>query len=271
MTAATGDAGTPVGVWTHERVVSLIDHRMPERLDLEYKDGLPDSGDELAPWIAAMANSGGGAIVFGVEEDAQGRAVRASELAIPLAAATALATEAACSIDEPVQVRCAEIQDDRAAEGFGYLVVEVDASARAPHFVGGVAWGRVEHGIRRLRRFEIATLFARSDGFVRESGLAGRIRRRANIVADIQRLGQERVLMFKNVGDRPAFGVRWSHLASRGVVTRPSDDPFPVDIMDPASTYSVRASFPPAELPAKIEVSWRDDGNGLRQTLVVVT
>jgi hypothetical protein len=260
-----------MSAWTLEHVAFLIEHRMPERLDLEYKEALPDSGDELAPWIAAMANSGGGDIVLGIEEDPQGRAVRASELAVPLAGAAALVGEAACSIDEPVGVRCAEIQDDDAAEGFGYLVVEVDPSPRAPHFVGGVAWGRVEHGIRRLRRLEIANLFARSEGFVRESGLAGRMRRPANVVADIQRLGHDRMLMFKNVGDRPAFGVRWSHLSSRGVVTRPSDDPFPLEVMQPASTYTVRASFPPAELPAKIEVSWRDDGNGLRQTLVVVT
>lgn len=257
--------------WTLDRVEFLLEHRMPERLDLEFKEALPGSGDELSPWIAAMANSGGGAIVFGIEEDAQGRAVRASELAVPLDDAAAFVREAGLAVDEPVDVRCAEIEDEGAAEGFGYVVVEIDASARAPHFSAGVAWGRVEHGIVRLRRPEIARLFARSEGFVHESGLAGTIRRPAKIVADIQRLGSDRVLMFKNVGDLPAFGVRWNHLTGRGVVTRSREDPFPVDVMRPASTYAVRASFPPAELPAKIQVSWRDDRDGLRQTLVVVT
>jgi Schlafen, AlbA_2 len=257
--------------WTIEHISFLLEHRMPERIDLEFKDALPGSADDLAPWIAAMANSGGGAIVFGVEEDAQGRAFRPSELAIALEDSTRLAVEAARSIDEPVAVRCAEIQDEGAAEGFGYMVVEVDGSARAPHLVGGVAWGRVEHGVRRLRRSEIARLFARSEGFLDESGLAGLIRRPARIVADIQRLGQDRVLVFKNVGDRPAFSVRWSHLSSRGIVASPRDDPFPVDTMRPASTHAVCTSFPPAELPAKIEVSWRDEGNALQQTLLVVT
>jgi hypothetical protein len=257
--------------WTLEHVDSLIQHRMAERLDLEFKDRLPESVDELAAWIAAMANAGGGSIVFGVEEDAQGRAVRPSELAVHLRDAASMAREAASSIDEPIAVRCAEIPDEGAAEGYGYVAVEVEASTRAPHFASGIAWGRVEHGIRRLRRSEIARLFARSEGFLRESGLAGTIRRPAQIVADIQRLGSERVLTFRNVGDRPAFGVRWSHLAGRGVLSGSRDDPFPLDEMRPASAYAVRASFRPAELPAKIEVSWRDDRDALRQTLVVVT
>jgi hypothetical protein len=244
---------------------------MTERLDLEFKDALPEDTVDLSRWLAAMANAGGGSIVFGIEEDAQGRAIRPSELAIQLDPSIVRVGVAAGVVDEPVRVRTVPIKDEGAAPGFGSLVVEIDASPRVPHFVDGTAWIRVEHGIRPMQRAEIARLFARSERFVQESGLAAAIRRPAEIVADIQRLGNDRVLMFKNVGGRPAFGVRWHPLDCRGVVARSGDDPFPVEVMPPLATHAVRTLIAPSELPAKIEVSWRDDRDAPRRMHVVVT
>jgi hypothetical protein len=256
--------------WTIEHVEFLIEHRIHERADLEFKQSLP-AVEDLTPWLGAMANTCGGSVVFGVEEDTHGRAVRPSEPRVPLEGATAFVERAARSVDEPVVVECVEIQDRRAPDGRGFLVVDVEASQRAPHLVDGIAWLRVDQGIRRMRRAELARSFAQADGFMDESGLTAAMRRPADIVADIQRLGADRVLMFRNVGDRPAFGVRWSHLGSRGIVMKPVDDPFPVEVMRPKAVYAVRAAFASAELPAKVEVSWRDDRDLPRQTLVVVT
>jgi Putative DNA-binding domain len=257
--------------WTRDRVDYLIAHRVHERLDLEFKAAKPDAPAELARWIAAMANTGGGAIVFGVEEDAQGRAVRASPIGVPLAGATAFVERAACSLDELAVAACVEIQAEGSADGFGYVVVEVAPSRRTPHLLDGVAWMRADHGIRRMRRAELARSFARADGFMDESGLARSSRRPAAILVEIQRLGADRVLTLRNVGDRPAFGVRCSHLARRGVVTVAVDDPFPVEVMDPNAMVAVRTAIPPTELPAKIEVSWFDDRRVPRRTLAVVT
>ncbi len=259
-----------MSTWSVEHVRFLIAHRMSERTDLEFKDQVPEHLD-IARWLAAMANAGAGAIVFGIDEDAQSRAIRSSVPSVPLAQAEASVRKAAREIDEPLQVTCAPIQDPDAEDGFGFLVVEIAESRRVPHFVDGVAWVRVDHGLRKLRRAEIGRLFARSDRFLHESGLAETLRRPARIVADIQRLGRDRVLMFKNVGDLPAYGVRWHPLACRGVATNPWEDPFPVAEMPPFAMHAVRASFPASELPAKIEVTWRDERNVPREALVVVT
>ena len=257
--------------WTRDRIEYLIGHRVHERLDLEFKAAKPEAPAELARWIAALANTAGGAIVFGIEEDAQGRAVRASPGGVPLAGATDFVDQAACSLDGPAIAACVEIDDERSAEGFGYVVVEVAPSRRTPHLLDGVAWVRVDHGIRKMRRSELARSFARADGFMDESGLAGSRRRPAAILVEIQRLGADRVLTLRNVGDRPAFGVRCRHLSRRGIVTVAVDDPFPVDVMDPNAMVAVRTAIPPTEYPAKIEVSWFDDRRVPRRTLAVVT
>jgi hypothetical protein len=259
-----------VSTWSIEHVGFLIAHRMCERIDLEFKREVPEPV-EVARWLGGMANAGSGVIVFGIDEDAQSRAIRRSDPPVPLAEGEARVREAARHIDEPVPVSCTPLHQPGAADGLGYLVVEVGESRRLPHFVDGVAWLRVDHGLRKLRRAEIGRLFARSDRFLHESGLAEALRRPARIVADIQRLGADRVLMFKNIGDLPAYGVRWRPLACRGAVSTPSDDPFPVDEMAPLAMHAVRASFPASELPAKIEVTWRDERNAPREALVVVT
>ncbi len=259
-----------MSTWTLEHLRFLIEHRMQERIDLEFKGIVPGSTGEIARWIAAMANAGGGVIVYGIEEDAQGRAIRATEGGVPLGASRHIRA-AAREIDEPLEVGWWEVEEEDAGLDRGFVVVEVPDSRRAPHFVGGTAWARTEHGIRRLRRSEIARLFARAEGFAEESGLAATLRKPAEVVADIQRIGRERVLLFRNIGDRPAYGVRWLHLAGRDVRARPIDDPFPVDVMRPRATYTLRTAFVPAALPAKIEVSWRDEVGAPGQSLVVVT
>jgi predicted HTH transcriptional regulator len=58
----------------------LVDRRTTEDLTLEFKRELYASGekgcDELAKDVAAMANSAGGLILLGVDEDKQGQPAR---------------------------------------------------------------------------------------------------------------------------------------------------------------------------------------------------
>lgn len=68
--------GIEPGAITHHLIDAAVDRRVEETGDLDWKTALYDSRkptwqDEVAKDVAAMANSGGGWIVFGVEEDGE--------------------------------------------------------------------------------------------------------------------------------------------------------------------------------------------------------
>ena len=263
-----------MGGWTLERVQSLIDARIEERTDLVFKRDLCDPRvcEDVAKTVTAMANSGGGALVYGIEQDAQGRAIApANPLVLLPGAEETIALAVRTMIDESPDIEISHLLVRQGTWDRGYIVVEVPPSDRTPHFCGGIAWGREHQLVRKLKRREIATLFARSDGFLDETGLSHQLRAPARIMAEIHRAGTGRVLLFKNVGDQPAYHVRWSHLEGGGPKIVATEDPFPLEQMLPLVTYPIHGVFPPASLPAKVEVTWRDEVGAPRKTLVVVT
>jgi hypothetical protein len=210
--------------------------------------------------------------VFGIEKDAQGRAIRATPMLEDLRAGSAIVRRVArTDVDEPVDVSVTAVPEDGRRGRGGYLVVEVDRSERAPHLVRGIAWGRSESGYRRLRRVEIARLFAASRDFLEETGLAEKMLRPARIVADVQRVGETRIVIFRNVGERSALSVRW-HVVSGW--THPFEAPGDrnaIERLPPAAAHPVHGVFPPETMPAKIQVSWVDEAGPPAETLVVVT
>ena len=98
---------------------------LEETTQLEFKRELPPSGknDDIAKDIAAMANTEGGVIIYGIEEDNAGRAKALTPLAMP--GVGERVTLVAQSLDEGLTLRSVTtiLADGAADEGF--LIVEV--------------------------------------------------------------------------------------------------------------------------------------------------
>ena len=70
----------------YENVKELVDHRASEAFDLDFKRSLYGNGEKerhnLATDVAALANTAGGLLILGIEEDKQARATAVREVAI---------------------------------------------------------------------------------------------------------------------------------------------------------------------------------------------
>jgi len=73
--------GGPLGAMTHASVASLVPNGVVESYDLEFKGQIYGRSDkekrDLAGDVAALANTAGGVILLGIEEDDQARACAA--------------------------------------------------------------------------------------------------------------------------------------------------------------------------------------------------
>ncbi|MFE0699225.1 helix-turn-helix domain-containing protein [Streptomyces sp. NPDC058872] len=123
---------------SHAQVAALVDNQVTEHYDLDFKRGLYGNKDsekrDLAGDVAAMANTAGGVIVLGVDEDDQARACGAPEVnlsddevgrirQIVSSLVSPLPTFDILPIASPEQ-------DDR-----GFLLIAVPRSSNAPHAV----------------------------------------------------------------------------------------------------------------------------------------
>jgi hypothetical protein len=74
--------GVPVGDVTAEQIRQLVGNAVTEEFDLDYKRSMYGSTDSdkraLRIDVAALANTAGGVIIIGVEEDDQARATAAA-------------------------------------------------------------------------------------------------------------------------------------------------------------------------------------------------
>ena len=259
--------------WELEDIRRLVAWRHRERADLAFVPSARAAGDGffLAKLIAAMANGGGGTIVFGIEKDLLHRAIRSSVELDDLAGARHLLVRTAkTQIDGPVAVRITAIPREPGGAD-GYVVLGVRPSERIPHLVRGAAWGRSTGGVRRLRRGEVGELFARSRDFLEETGLGARLRRPARIVADVHRVGASRILMLRNVGERTAMTVRCRVVDGWTPTFDVRGGSDVVDRLPPSGTHVVHGVFAEELMPSKVEISWLDETGPAAQTLVVVT
>jgi len=221
----------------------MVQEHIEETASLEFKRELPESGknDDLARLLAAMANSGGGVIVYGIEDEDS----RAAKL-VPmlLADSEERVTLVAQSLDDPLSLEAVSSVPAEPEGAKGFLVVSVPASERAPHFHRGTAWGRSPKGTVALSRRAIGELYARQPGFAQEFGLIstrpGRVICRHIAEANPNYSpsnGTARAtnyfLVFENDGDEDALGVDWEWAIDSG--EEPpillSDNPFPLEAM----------------------------------------
>lgn len=263
---------------TTDDMQRIVRKRVEESRRLEFKRRLPESGKnhDLAKLIAAMANTEGGMILYGVEEDDDGRADELNPIDLK-DAAERVNLVADSTIDERV-----ELEDTHSiveADGEGYLVVVVPESERAPHFVRYVAWGRTTKGNTRLGRRQIGELFAESEGFAEEFGLTvekpGRVVVRLDREDRVRRgkVRRQYYLVFENDGGSDAHEVSYECEHRDDADTSeefpsPANDPFPVKTL-PAGG-SIRVQFLPHSGSAavfNVRISWTSESGESKETV----
>src|SRR5690242_8893342 len=78
--------GTRIEQVQHADLMTLVSDLVPEAFDLDYKSemyGLTDRDKrDAATDVAALANTAGGLLILGIEEDAQARAAAAPGVAV---------------------------------------------------------------------------------------------------------------------------------------------------------------------------------------------
>jgi Schlafen, AlbA_2 len=141
--------GAPLDDLQYQHLEALVTNGVSEAFDLDFKAALYGSADkdrrDLATDVAALANTAGGLLVLGIEEDRQARAVAAPGVAVSddevrriLQVVGSLVVP--LPVFEPLPVL------KPGETGHGFLVVAVPRSPLAPHAV------IVNQGLRFPRR-----------------------------------------------------------------------------------------------------------------------
>ena len=133
--AALGEVPSDLSFGLIERAVA---ERVVERQDLDWKEILPtlnpDTKDEFAKDVAAMANGQGGLLVYGVaEQRGTGAALRVEPVSTVESVRRQLSALAYSRIRPVVSGLAMYALDAPDSDGSGVLVVAVPASVEAPH------------------------------------------------------------------------------------------------------------------------------------------
>jgi len=261
----------------------MVEQRLEETTRLEFKRQLPEPGknEDMARDFAAMANTDGGVVIYGIEQDKLGRASELRPFAVT-GAAERVTLVAQNILDEPLTLGSVHSVASEDGGTLGFLVVEVPRSDRAPHFHQGAAWGRTAKGNAPLTRRRVGELFAHSPGFAAEFGLIvgrpGRVlakqvaERYQETVFGEPRTTQRYYLVFENDGSPDVFDVTWEwDTAAATEGSLPSiliDGPFPLDVMQPGVQLRVLLSYAVgAATNLRVRTRWRDiDGKEHEQT-----
>jgi hypothetical protein len=141
--------GTRLDEVPHSAVMTLISNQVPEAFDLDFKSEMYDSSDkgkrDAATDVAALANTAGGLIVIGVEEDDQARASAAPGVGLAEADERRIRQIVGSQV-VPMPVMDVNRVEDPARPGRGFVLIAVPRSPLAPHAV------IVNEGLRYPRR-----------------------------------------------------------------------------------------------------------------------
>ena len=146
--------------WTLERVQRLVDDRVPETEQLEYKRELAGEATTIKPW-AGLGNSGGGHVVYGIEEDDLSRASALHP--IGLDGVREKIEQVKRNVDPPVDLTITTLPIAELASGFCIVKVEPAVPGRI-HLVGGRAPVRDGATTRYMTSEEIRRWIVESEG-----------------------------------------------------------------------------------------------------------
>src|ERR1022692_144883 len=133
----------------YSHCMTLLSNKVSEAFDLDFKAELYGNTEQakraLAGDVAAMANTAGGLLILGIEEDGQARAAVAPGVSVADAEVARIRQIVASNVVPFPQLDVLQIEDP-ARPGFGLLVIAVARSPLAPHAV------LVNDGMRYPRR-----------------------------------------------------------------------------------------------------------------------
>ncbi len=134
--------GASVDAVTSENVRGLVASQVPESHDLDFKQGLYERTDgarrDLAGDVAALANTAGGVLLVGVEEDENGRAAGTPGVELSDGEMTRMrqvVAELVVPMPDFEVLTVTDAQLSQADEARGYFVVAVQRSNAGPHAV----------------------------------------------------------------------------------------------------------------------------------------
>jgi len=243
---------------TADDIQRIVTERIQETESLDFKRQLPDSGknDDLAKAIAALANTAGGVLIYGIAEDADSRAEALAP--VELRGCTERIALVAGTLDEPVKPT--SIYTVQQAPGYGYVVVDIPLSNRAPHFHNGVAYGRTPKTTTTLSRRQIGELFARSEGFIDEFRL--RLMKPGRLLVRGARDGKNTRVRFTNDGESDITDVDWTNYKDCGLgITIITGWPFPVAVLRPGQEVSQHVDVFLGAGPFSVRAFWRDSAS----------
>jgi predicted HTH transcriptional regulator len=118
--------------------MTLISNQVPEAFDLDFKAEMYGASDrdkrDAATDVAALANTAGGLIVAGIEEDDQARATKASGVALVEADERRIRQIVGSQV-VPMPVVDIFRVEDPARPGHGFVLIAVARSPLAPNAV----------------------------------------------------------------------------------------------------------------------------------------
>ncbi|MCH8853460.1 MAG: ATP-binding protein [Planctomycetes bacterium] len=236
-------------------VARIVEERIQESTTLEFKSQLPEPSKnfDLAKAIAALSNTAGGCIIYGIAEDDDSRASKTTPF--HLAGCTERIALVAQTLDEPVSPR--EIYTVEQSEGIGYAIVDLEFSDRAPHFLDGTVFGRTPKTITTLSRRQVGELFSRSRGFVDEFQLHQAKPGRLLVQGRNDDGGSW--ISFRNVGETEIFDVDWLDREDSGlIITVIAGWPFPVPTLHPGQEIVQHVQYALGRGPFTVKTTWCD-------------
>ncbi|MCZ6835657.1 MAG: putative DNA binding domain-containing protein [Planctomycetota bacterium] len=191
---ATADVAllkTPLDDVTQAHILGLITSQVEENQKLEYKRSPPDSWpdkekSELRKDAAAMANGGGGIIIYGIDEDKEGRAESLCSLSDAVELKSRIESILISNIEPPFRRIGIRILDVDEAQ---ILLLRVDNPIDPPHCVFMGEWNRrypirqgrdtrpMSHGEIReaMRSDQVLREISQIRGLIEQGGVIGRV------------------------------------------------------------------------------------------------
>jgi len=147
----------------NEILTALSNGSLEETVTFEAKSEIPAKNTELAKDVAALANTSGGTIVFGIQEDSNKRLTIATPFTLKGQRER---------IDQVIQTSISEIPiykisaiESSGDPSKGFIILRIEPSERAPHMVEVKGekryYGRSDTGNRVLTEVEVARLYER--------------------------------------------------------------------------------------------------------------
>lgn len=168
---------------------ALVDAGVEEAFDLDFKITTYGANDEakrdLAGDVAALANTAGGVVVVGIDEDAQGRAAAAPGVQVTDAEAVRMHQVIAANVAPMPTIHIKKVTDPGSAPAPGFYVIAVPPRPSAPHAVlinngRGLRYPRRSGAsIRYLSEPEVARAYR-----ARDLGAAQQLTRAAEIAEE---------------------------------------------------------------------------------------